>query len=113
MNENNSVQKVERIYQNLRVKADIERVEYIDTENVVIWLSNEGKIKYYRDGETGKIIQDTFRSDDPNTAWESVAVGGEEDNVKAFALDWVEWYINASIQEVVSDDFSRYLLRDR
>ena len=113
MNENNSVQKVERIYQKLRVKADIERVEYIDTENVVIWLSNEGKIKYYRDGETGKIIQDTFKPNDPDTAWESVEVGGEDDSVRAFALDWIEWYINATIEEVMRDDFSRYLLSGR
>jgi hypothetical protein len=96
--------------------VNLQRIEYDNneknltgTENVVIWLENGGKIRYKRT-EDGAIKQQTFKPNDPHTVWESTEVGTEDDSVREFAMDWIEWYSNADEEEIKSDDFSGCVL---
>ena len=93
-------------------KPPIDRIEYKNTKNVTIWLENGAKIRY-KTNENRKIQQDTYEPNDPHSIFESTTISEDTGSVREYALDWLEWYTNAPIEEIQKGDFSKCLIGEK
>lgn len=88
-------------------KPNLKRIER-NASKRIIWLENGAKIQYRKAG--GEILQETFKANDPHSVWESVDVGRQDENLDEYALGWIEWYLNAPLDEIKDDDFNSCLI---
>jgi hypothetical protein len=59
---------------------------------VVIWFANDAKLQYRWDGD--EIVEETAAADDPHTVVQSFGVGGEREELSAYALESLGEYLN-------------------
>ena len=91
-------------------KPTLRKIDYSKDE-ILIWLDNEGHIKYSE--ENGKIWESIFAPEDPDSAWEHNTIGPAEDNLAEYALTWIEWYLETPVEEIAQTDFHNELLSNK
>lgn len=82
-------------YQRAKKKAALPHISKIDAdwgECITLWFENDAQLRYRWDGEG--IVEETFLANDPHSVYDSVGLGGEQDELSEFTLAAIEQYIN-------------------
>lgn len=92
-----SASNVDTLHQRAKKKAALPPISKIDADwgkCITIWFQNDAQLRYRWDDDEEGIVEETFQANDPHSVFDSVGVGGEQEELEEYALAAVERYIN-------------------